>query len=388
MPASAQEETGHWKRRLMIRDSLVFLGLVAVTVSLFVVTLFLFRSFSSHRLEVARRWYLRGQRDLDAGDARQAVIDLRNALGNAPEDKNTQLLLAEALSQAGDVNAALAYFTNLWEAQPGSGPLNLQLARLDAKLDRSSEAVRYYRAAIYGTWEGDGPLRRREVRLELVRYLISRKDFGTAQTELLIASGNAAEDARTRAQIAELMIQAGELPMALAEYKKALAREPHDEAALLGAGETAFRLGRYASAQTFLRAALRRSPNRKIDAAAASMLLDAEGALALYPAQDLPNGERTARTLRLRGLAEARWSACRDKLDAGSETDPALNNLASDWKAQDAVRRSALRDPAVQQDVLKLVFATEEEAARLCGAPDHEDAMILLLGRSQATVQE
>ena len=91
-----------WKRRLIVRDSLVFLGLVTVTVALFLVTLFLFRSFTFHRVELAQRWYSRGQRDMAAGNPKQAVLDLRTALGYTPAEREYQMLLAQALSDAGD----------------------------------------------------------------------------------------------------------------------------------------------------------------------------------------------------------------------------------------------------------------------------------------------
>ena len=62
---------------------------------------------------------------------------------------------------------------NLWVTQPGDGFINLELARLSAKKKDPQNAIKYYRASIYGTWEGDGVVRRREVRLELARYLIA-----------------------------------------------------------------------------------------------------------------------------------------------------------------------------------------------------------------------
>ena len=86
---------------------------------------------------------------------------------------------------------ATAYFNTLWEAEPGNGEINVQLARLAARSGNEDAAKRFYHAAIYGNWEGDGYLRRRDTRLELVRYLISRGQFDPARSELLVAAGNA-----------------------------------------------------------------------------------------------------------------------------------------------------------------------------------------------------
>ena len=388
MLAGTQEEIRTWKRRLLVRDSLVFLGLIAVTAALFLVTLLLFRSFSTHRVELAQRWYSRGQRDLGAGNPKQAVVDLRTALGYAPEERKYQMLLAQALSEAGDPNEALAYFLNLWESQPGSGPLNLQLARLTAKSGSRTDALRYYRAAIYGTWEGDGTARRREVRLELIRYLLSKKEYATAQTELLIAAGNATDEPPVKLEIAELMVEAGEVQPALMEYEKVLARVPHNAAALTGAGETAFQMQHYASAQRFLENAARHLPPGELDAAAKQMLTTAHQMLALYPAQNLSNAERAARVMKLRDLALARWTACQQKLSAGNGVYPAMGELTQQWKTQSVLTARNLRDPEVQEQIMTLVFATEQQAAQACGVPQGDDALLLMMARSPATVDQ
>ncbi len=55
------------RRKLILRDSLAILSLLLVTAILFAVTLFLFRSFSSHRADLAQRWSSRGRVDLQRG---------------------------------------------------------------------------------------------------------------------------------------------------------------------------------------------------------------------------------------------------------------------------------------------------------------------------------
>jgi predicted Zn-dependent protease len=205
--STVQDELRLAKRRLVLRDSLVFLSLTVISVVLFALTWWLFQSFSEHRVELAQRWYQRGQADLMANRPAQAVTSLRAALSYAPEQHEYQLLLAEALAQAGDDDEAQAYFSTLWDEEPGSGVLNLQLARLAVKKKQKDDAARYYRASIYGTWEGDGTERRREVRLELIRYLIGIGNLRSARNELLIAAGNASDDPAARLEIAQLLAQ-------------------------------------------------------------------------------------------------------------------------------------------------------------------------------------
>src|SRR6185437_14555862 len=89
------------KRRLFLRDSLTFVVLTLLTGVLFLVTLFLFRSFTSHRAELAVRWSGRGKAALDAGKPDQAMVALRTALSYAPDTRSYELLLAQALADSG-----------------------------------------------------------------------------------------------------------------------------------------------------------------------------------------------------------------------------------------------------------------------------------------------
>jgi putative PEP-CTERM system TPR-repeat lipoprotein len=50
--------------------------------------------------------YNRAEKSLDTGDARAAVIDLKNLVKDEPQNGKARALLAEALAQAGDINAA------------------------------------------------------------------------------------------------------------------------------------------------------------------------------------------------------------------------------------------------------------------------------------------
>ena len=103
------------KRRLILRDALTFLSLALITAVLFAVTLFLFRTFAAHRHELAQRWAARGQAALVSGHPDQAMVALRAALSHAPGERSYELLLAQALADAGHTEEAYNYFLGLWE---------------------------------------------------------------------------------------------------------------------------------------------------------------------------------------------------------------------------------------------------------------------------------
>lgn len=222
------------RRRLVLRDSLGILALLLTTGALFGVTLLLFQSFSTHRAELAQRWSERGLAALAAGKPDEAITDLRAALVYAPDSQQYELPLAEALGMTGRAEQAeesYRYFMKLWAAQPGSGPINLQLARLSRKRGQPQDAINSYRAAIYGTWAGGGVEQRAEVRLELAQYLLEQNDVKAARMELLIAGGDAQEDYGRDMKIGGLLEQAGDADDAESYYRRALKSRPRDAAA-------------------------------------------------------------------------------------------------------------------------------------------------------------
>ena len=220
---AAIDESAIVKRRLILRDSIAILSLLLMTVVLFAVTLFLFHSFSAHRANLAQTWSERGRQDLRTGKPTDAIAALRTALTYAPGTRTYEQLLAQALGEAGDTDASYDYFQGLWESEPGNGFINLELARLSAKRNAPADAEKYYRAAIYGTWEGDGVARRAETRLELARYLIANHDAAAAREELLIAGGNTPNTYDRDMTLGDLLEQAADPADAEDYYQRAAA---------------------------------------------------------------------------------------------------------------------------------------------------------------------
>ncbi len=380
------------KRRLILHDTLAFLSLALVTVVLFAVTLLLFRSFEAHRADLAKRWSDRGEAALKAGKPDQAIGALRTALYYAPSQRSYELLLAQALGDAGDTEEAYNYFVGLWETEPGSGFINLQLARLEAKKKNAPSAVHYYHASIYGTWEGDGILRRRDVRLELARYLISQHDLATARTELLIAGGNAPDNLNLDITLGGLLQQAGDPTSALSYYQKAIAKRPNNQVALEQAGRLAYELGDYSKAHRLLERAIREhnvhqatTPELQQDTIA--MLGNSERLMNLQPSRTLRSAERVARILTARAIARKRLNSCLLQSPAATA---ALQNLNTRWAGPDAKSgRAALREDDTRQDsALQLIYDTEVQTSQVCGAPTGDDALLLLLAKSPEGAQQ
>ncbi len=377
-------------RRLILRDSLAFLTLVLVTAALFAITLFLFRAFTAHRETLARRWSDRGAQAIQADKPGDAIADLRTALTYAPGRREYELLLAEALGEAGRTEESYNYFMGLWETEPGSGPINLQLARLAAKRNDRQAAIDSYRAAINGTWEGDGVTRRAGVRLELARYLIAENEPAAARLELLIAGGNMPETPGFDLTLGGLLEQSGDRADASAYYQKALAARPRDPVALAAMGRLAYRSGDFETAERMLTQAESAQAGDHSgappDADDVAMRENAAGILKLMPASSLPARERASRTFAARVIAKKRFEACAAKFAAANELPVPLQGLRVQWTAPEGVSNAGalVRDPALQDAAMRLVYDTELQTARVCSAPTGDDALLLLLAKSPA----
>lgn len=400
------EDYSSVKRRLIVRDALTFLGLLLVTVVLFLITLFLFRSFTFHRDELAKRWSARGQAALASRHPGQAIVALRTALSYAPGERSYELLLAQALGDAGHTEESYNYFLSLWETQPGDGFINLNLARLAARKNDEQAATNYYRAAIYGTWEGDGTVRRREVRLELARFLIARHDPSGARSVLLVAGGNATGDIPLDLTVAQMLEQTGDTADALTYYRNVLTHDsqndPRTQEALIASGRLEYESGNFEEAHRLLerashdletkaREARETGSSTKISLTpdAQTLLENSTRLLELAPLKKLPSSERIARILKARDLAKNRFAACNAQLSPSGGTPASLENLGTAWAGKDAAltRSALLKDAAAEDTTMKLVFDTETLANQFCGAPTGDDALLLLLAKHPKTLE-
>ncbi len=150
------------RRRLILSDSLSLVTLFAITALLAVLTNYLYQSYASHQVELANRWLQRGDQAMREGKPQAAIDALSSALAYAPSERGTANQLAEALASAGRFRKLRFTSTRSWKASRADGLINLQLARLAARQGNENQAIEDYQKAIYGSWEGDGYVRRRD----------------------------------------------------------------------------------------------------------------------------------------------------------------------------------------------------------------------------------
>jgi tetratricopeptide (TPR) repeat protein len=427
------------RRRLIFADTLALVTLFAITALLAVMTNYLYQSYASHQVELAHRWLVRGDQAMRDGRPQAAIDALSSALAFAPGDRSTEIKLAEALASAGRIQEASVYFNTLLESQQGSGLINLQLARLAARQGNVSQAAEDYQRAIYGNWEGDGYVRRRDVRFELIDYLIAHQLLDRARSDLLVAAGNAPQDdISVQLEIARKMEQAQDPSDALNLYKTILRRHPSLREALDGAGRTAFQMSRYLEAKRYLARALEgpgvdQEPKAVLDQSR-EQLSEATRLLLLYPSSRLSLKERSVRILADRELAMARLEQCTQQRsqapanDSAAASAPApavasrgsnplqslksrftsqatvptpkqaaapppvdpLQALTARWKQLPAKLklRELEEDSDLAQTQIQLIYDTELLTQQLCGAPAGDDALLLKIAQAPNQVEE
>jgi tetratricopeptide (TPR) repeat protein len=361
-------------------------------------TVFLFRAFSNLRDRLAQRWVARGEAALHSGSPAQAVEDLRSALAYAPGKRSIEIELAEALAGAGRTQEATSYFTTLSEVEPGSGIINLQLARLAAKQRNENEALERYRASIYGNWEGDGTVRRRAVRLELVNYLIEIHLYRQARGELIIASGNAPDDPALKLPIAGLMEKSGDPANASQVYKAVLQHSPHNLSALEGVARSAFALGYFAQTRDYVDKALANPAEATESAQDRQDLRDlrdqAVETLLLYPSSALSSLAQSQRVLRNRHLVFDRLRQCGVPVpgEPGGQIIPSqFKDLLDKWYALPNFAKLTVpllqKDEELRRSVMELVYATERAADKSCGPATGENAMLARIAANPAAAE-
>jgi tetratricopeptide (TPR) repeat protein len=396
--AAETEELKIAKRQLILRDSISFAGLLFGTAVLFVATLFLFRSFTARRAVLAQYWSSAGVRDLQAGKPNDAITDLRTALAYSPGTRAYELLLAQALGEAGCSGCrdeSYNYYMSLWEAEPGDGPINLALARLAAERNDRQAAVNFYSASIYGTWEGNGVDHRADVRLELARYLIASHQLAAARLELLTAGSNAPDNFDRDVALGAMLQQVNDPADAWTYYQKAVADRPDDTAALDAAGRLAYRSGDFDDAhRLFIRAIATADAGHAAHPAAPDGSVEDERTLAqkaarileLTPSSTQSPRERVARILAARAIAKWRFDQCSTQFSAEKPLPAALEPLDARWLGTPGTLTAAalLRDPDQQAATMQLVFDTETEVdtAKVCTPATGDDALLLTFATS------
>lgn len=390
------------RRKLIFQDSLALLSLTAIAICIAVLTYFFFHSFREHRRVLEKRWFVRGEVSLAAGHPLDAVQDFRSALSLSSANRDYEMALAQALAAAGQNEEAYAYFSNLHEAEPGDGFLNLQLARLAVRRKDPTQAIEFYRTALNGAWHGQGTERRLVIRLELAKYLLSLGKTSDAQGELLTAEGNSLDRPSALFEIADLLKQADDPSDAWTAYQRVerhrRATPSQTQHALLGESRVAMSMGQYKRAALALDRFNIKSrqhpsastPEERREASRQLALL--QRMLQLIPFYGLQPMQHAKRLLVEATIAHKRLASCLAQvqqqavagdgaLDAGIHAAD-LSALGSQWSAMLQIKPAALaQDAAAQQSMTEWTNQTEIVTANFCGAPTGDNALLLQLAQ-------
>ena len=349
-------------------DRRTILGVsIAALIPFFVLTHTVVRRYRVSRQQLAAQWSARGQRDLTAAPA-AAVVDFETALSFGSDRGGDRLRLAEALIQAHEPVEARAQLLTLWTEQPGNGRINLELARLAAADGDVRQAVRYYHAAIDGSWTSGAASARREARLEAAKLLLANGEHFGAQSELIALIDDLPADANLITRVASLLADAGAPARAKALLDRALALDRHNSTAARLAGVLAFRDGDYRAARDYLRA------SDASDADSQEMLAESEAVLTLDPyVRGLRRAERASRALKALDIASSRLQRCA----TGPNVPDDLRDRVTAARKQSL--RALTRDAEALDDVMSLVFDIEKLQDPACGSDAPQDRALRLI---------
>lgn len=401
MSATSPNTAGEESPRILSRE-LVLLLCVLALVAMFALTALFSRLYHRKVHTLADAMFAQGEADEQAaqqmeGQARAAqfklaLTDYRNALAYNPSNPLFQFHLAKALSAAGRGEEARSYLLNLLSESPGSGEVNLELARVAARNNSMADAMRYYQGAIYGEWDADPIGMRWRVRRELCEFLLSRGAVKQAAPEVIALAQNTPADDPARLKIvAEMLLRTQQWNRALDAYHTLLAADPNDEDSRAGAGLAAFELGQYMTAmQDFDR--LPRERREQPDLANRFELT--RQILAADPfLSGLSSEARAQRAANALALTQTRAETCARQTGQSLEQTPPQTDLQrlyqrSEEMQKDWTLRYLQRFPDRLDAAMAYVFSVENAVAAACGEPQGDDRALWLLGRSRSVVNQ
>ena len=354
---------------------------------------------------LAARWFTRGEEAMQAHLPAVAAEDYRAALSYNPENREYRLRLAQALLAANRLNEARAHLTSLWEQEPADGEVNLTLARLYARHNNYSQAVRYYSNAINGVWKDDPRAQRIATRFELSRYLIQQQKQAQAQAELMALQADGPPETGDQLALAAMLLQVNEPKRAAEAYDAVLKHDAKNAEAWLGKGKASLAIGDYKEAEHDMANALERDP--KLDDARQQLALVRE-ILRLDPAlRGLSVAERSRRVAESFQQAMQRLNSCATQQGIGlapqnsapgssgatpAPASPAASPLAvslqrlytqGQQQQPSATERALARNPDALEPAMQFVFTVERTTAPACPPSDVADQALFTLAQSE-----
>jgi tetratricopeptide (TPR) repeat protein len=293
-----------------------------------------------------------------------------------PENTQYRLALADALTASRLDEEATRVLLELREAQPEDPEANLRLARL-ARTSDPDAARRYYQNASAGLWRPERADTRRQVQVELIEFLLARKEQARALSELLVLAANLPDEATVRAQVGRMFLAAGDPRVALDQFAVAIRLDAKHGEALAGAGEAAFELGDYSGALRYLNAV---SPQ---NAPALELRELTELVITADPlAPRLGANERRRRLVAAFQQAVQRLGACPGV--ASTRSGAALEPLRLEAREFESVLKLPRgREPRdLVDDGLDLAYRIERAVGASCATPAAPfDRALVLIGR-------
>ena len=382
-PPITQPPGSKW--RLTYSREVVFLICIILLLVFFGVTAFAARMYHKRIHVLADGWFAQGEASFRAGDASTALADYRNALAFTPVNPKFQFHFAQALAATGHDEEARAYLLTLLSESPGSGPVNLELARLVSGEKAMPEALRYYHSAIYGEWDANPIQTRWEVRRELCEYLLQHNSIVQAEPEVIaLADNTPAEDVPRQKVLGALLLRTQTWNRALDVFESILAQDHRDADALSGAGTASFKLGKYQQALDFFE----RMPTAQRSAAGVVEMFETSRQIAALDPflHGLSPREKAARTSQSLDIALDRLRVCAQSKGPPVSTVPPATPMqqlfaSSAAQRKEWSRRYLERNPDSVEAAMAFVFQAENLAVQECGQSSGNDRALWLLSR-------
>jgi len=369
------------------RPPVILTTLLIVAVLAFAGVNRLVNRFHEQEKALARHLYDRGLKAQSAKNPEVAVGYFRAALGYSHDNFQYQLSLARALRDTGRTAESEAYLVSLWERTPQDGAVNLALGRLFAREQQFDKAIQYYHNAIYGFWPSDADAKRRDTQFELVEFLLDHDAYPQAQAELITMATALPRESSLRLRVAGLLARAQDYEHALSQYQEVLQTEHDMPAALAGAGEAAYQLGRYRTAQGYLQNAVRADSQyerARLLLETATQLLEADPF-----ARRLSDPERRQRAAAAFRQAGERLESCAKSqaIDlAPKSPSTGLSSLKARWLETEPKLTKRHTSVNTLDALMDLVFEIEQQTQSACGPPRGLDQALLLLSHDPAGV--
>lgn len=366
-------------------DALRLVLLSAIAILCFLGTRALARLDQSNDQKQAQVYYQRGTEALAEGQQKIAIQDLRDATIHDRNQPRYALALAQALFGAGQDDEALQLLLRIREDDPEEPQINLQLARLEARRGDTANAELYYHHALYGIWKGEAAdEQRRNIRLELIKFLAGDHQRDAAMSELLALQAEAPKDRDIQIEMGNSALQLDDANRAKTIFEQVLREDKSNESALTGLAKAQLRLGEFSSALRAVHEVASRTGNLSPDLSRLQTSLQ-------WIDQNTPvkrglkRPERFARLNLMLDLALQRVKTC-----SLSKIDAALKSSLQQLDGQITAMQSQLTpesDTSIEdllQDSFSLIRRAEDTADKACDSPSPIDDALYALSQSHA----